>query len=604
MWLKKGPFKAWTRLLTGIIPALALSDAARVMAQPADEAIETRSLTPPVMLPDGTEFRTWEQTPVFTRTYHVNPRHPAASDRNPGTREHPFATIGHAAELLQPGERVVVAPGVYRERIRPARGGAGPTSMIAYEAEPGAEVVLKGSRLFHGPWTSTRNGGATIWQANLDPKVFEGYNPFDIENVTTRQFDIMDFAAPLRGTPPCSLPRGLVFQNGRRLTQVARRPELEKGEGVYWVDRPEQTLHVRFFGDARPEQVTIEITTQETVFAPETMGLGFIRVKGFTVEQVAGPFPWEQVGAISTTRGHHWIIEDNTVRSVNGVGIDVGVQLHQWPQPPIVGQHIVRHNRVSDCGICGIAGMGPGGREFGLLIEDNELRGNAFHDVERLYETASIKTHCNVHCLIRRNLIVDTQHGPGIWMDWDNRFSRCCQNVIVDTRSIAGGIFIEASQQPNLIDRNIVWGTQGHGIYEHDCHGQVFAHNFVARSSGSAFHLHGRMTSRRIDGKQPSYGGHVVHNNLLVDNRHADFLGGEPSRVRGNLVDAVVADLDRATWRLDWHATSPVSKVARVPLVPSASSEASGQGESTAPGPFLDLPVSPTSILIWPVAPR
>jgi hypothetical protein len=95
-------------------------------------------------------------------------------------------------------------------------------------------------------------------------------------------------------------------------------------------------------------------------------------VKGFIVEQVAGPFPWEQVGAISTTRGHHWIIEENTVRQINGVGIDVGIQLHQWPQPELAGFHIVRRNTVTDCGICGICGLGPGGdREFGLLIEDN-----------------------------------------------------------------------------------------------------------------------------------------------------------------------------------------------------------------------------------------
>ena len=98
---------------------------------------------------------------------------------------------------------------------------------------------------------------------------------------------------------------------------------------MYWVDRGQQLLFVRLFGDIPPEQATIEITTQETVFAPVALGLGFIRVKGFTVEHTGGPFPWEQVGALSTTRGHHWIIEDNTVRQVNGVGIDVGVQLHQ-----------------------------------------------------------------------------------------------------------------------------------------------------------------------------------------------------------------------------------------------------------------------------------
>ena len=93
--------------------------------------LELRSLTPPVLLPDGTEFLTWEQRPQFSKTYYVDGQHPAASDQNPGTRERPFATINQAAQVLQPGERVIVAAGVYRERIRPVRGGSGPEAMIS-----------------------------------------------------------------------------------------------------------------------------------------------------------------------------------------------------------------------------------------------------------------------------------------------------------------------------------------------------------------------------------------------------------------------------------------------------------------------------------------
>ena len=385
---------------------------------------------------------------------------------------------------------------------------------------------------------------------------------------------------------------------------MALRSELAGHEGSYWVDRGQQLLFVRLFGDLPPERATIEITTQETVFAPEAKGMGFIRVKGFTVEHAGGPFPWEQVGAISTTRGHHWIIEDNTVRQVNGVGIDVGVQLHSWPQPPTAGFHIVRRNTVTDCGICGIAGMGPGGsREFGLLIEDNVLLRNAFHDVERLYETAAIKTHCNVRCLIRRNLIADTRHGAGIWMDWDNRDSRCCQNVIVGGQTIHGGIFVEASQVPNLVDRNIIWGTQGHGIYEHDSHRQIFAHNFIARNQGSGMRLHGRMTDRKIDGKQARYGGHVVRNNVLVANHKADVFRGEPSEIAGNLADGVCAELDRTGWHLTWSVAGNPTTIPRLPLVRFDFFGAT-RPERTVPGPFLKLPLGPEIVTIWPVHPH
>ena len=56
------------------------------------------SLNPPVFLPDGQEFKTWAPRLEFSRTYHVDQRHPKASDQNPGTAELPLRTIGRATD--------------------------------------------------------------------------------------------------------------------------------------------------------------------------------------------------------------------------------------------------------------------------------------------------------------------------------------------------------------------------------------------------------------------------------------------------------------------------------------------------------------------------
>jgi hypothetical protein len=561
-----------------------------------------KSLSPPVLLPDGTEFKTWEMPLKFSRTYYVDGSNPKASDDNPGTRDRPFATINQAARILGPGERVLVAAGIYRERICPARGGTGPDQMISYEAAPGAAVVLKGSRVFREAWVPADSASPTqVWQAHLEPKYFADYNPFDIENVTERQFEIMDFARPMRGTAPCCLPRGLVFQDGRRLTQFRFRSDVDQHEGSYWVDRTNQIVFANLFGRGRPDQATLEIATQETVLAPEQIGQGYIRAKGFTVEQVAGPFPWEQVGAISTTRGHHWIIEDNTVRQVNGVGIDVGIQLHQWPQPALAGFHIVRRNTVTDCGICGICGLGPGGgREFGLLIEDNVVLRNAFHDTERLFETAGIKTHNNVRCLLRRNLIMDTYHGAGIWMDWDNRNSRCCQNIIVNAQTMHGGIFVEASYVPNLIDQNFIWGTRGHGIYEHDCSHQIFAHNFIGLSTRSGLHLHGKITSRRIAQQEPEYGLHQVRNNLLYHNTVTNVFRGQPSTISGNLSDGFTAAFNPEELELTLSATNRLPPCEPLPEVGYDFFGKPRNGPKTVAGPFREIPTRATKLKLRP----
>lgn len=74
-------------------------------------AAEDVSLSPPVFLPDGSEFLAWECRTAWTRTYVVDRMHPEASDDKPGTAERPFRTIGRAAEVLLPGERVVVKSG-------------------------------------------------------------------------------------------------------------------------------------------------------------------------------------------------------------------------------------------------------------------------------------------------------------------------------------------------------------------------------------------------------------------------------------------------------------------------------------------------------------
>ena len=560
------------------------------------------SLQPPVLLPDASEFTTWEApAPVFTRTYFVRGSDPRASDANPGTEARPFATVSRAAQVLQPGERVVVGPGIYRERIRPARGGSGPTKLISYEAEPGAQVILRGSRVFAGGWTRGPGTLSNVWSARVDEKLFDGSQPFALPNVTEKQFESMDWAQPQRGKAPFTLVRGLVFQDGRRLTQVAESGALATNDGIFWMDRTNQVLYGRFFGDVPPTRALIELTTQDTVFAPEQYGLGFIRMRGFVIEHAAGPFPWEQVGAISTTRGHHWIIERCTVRQVNGVGLDLGIQHPRWPQPPQVGFHIVRQNVVTDCGICGICGLGRGGgREFGLLIEDNDVMRNAWHDAELLWETGGIKTHCNVRCLIHRNLVTDTSHGAGIWMDWDNRSSRCCENIIIGSHTKNGAIFVEASTVPNLVDQNIVWDTKGHGIYEHDSRRQIFAHNLIGRSSGEGFHLHGQITGRRVGSEPMTYGGHYLANNLLVGNAKPDEFRGEPSLVTNHLTLAggLSLNLERLELRCD-DALALEREPAFVAPVRRDFFGIERSRNSTAAGPFAASPAKGSTLRLW-----
>jgi len=217
------------------------------VAAGAGEPLELRSLTPAVLLPDGREFQTWEQPAEHGRTFFVAQRHPQASDDNPGSEDRPWKTIGRAAAALEPGDRVVVRQGLYREWVRPARGGTGPKRMITYQAAPGEEVIVSGSEPLAGRWTPSALSGqspvATAWMIELPASLLDGYNPFAERNIS----DTMSDNPYNRGgwdKPPYTLPRGLVFQDARRLVQVAEYAELAQADGAYWVEPGGRRLHV------------------------------------------------------------------------------------------------------------------------------------------------------------------------------------------------------------------------------------------------------------------------------------------------------------------------------------------------------------------------
>jgi len=79
----------------------------------------------------------------------VAQQNPLASDNNPGTETRPLQSINAAVERAQPGDKIVVHEGIYRERVMPARSGQ-PNRPIVYEAAPGETVILRGSEV----WTA------------------------------------------------------------------------------------------------------------------------------------------------------------------------------------------------------------------------------------------------------------------------------------------------------------------------------------------------------------------------------------------------------------------------------------------------------------------
>ncbi len=512
-------------------------------------------------LADGTEFAFWDDLTQYGKVYHVACEHPAASDDNPGTEDRPFATISRAAACLGPGEKVIVHTGMYREWVCPARGGAGPDRMIAYEAASGEEVTVRGSRTWvpeprpSSGWSMKKAPeGVTVWMADLPPELFVGYNPFGVRQMPAEYYSFGEgwtkdeISRALRY-------RGMVFVDGQPLRQLFRCADLAGTDGAFWVEEPGLRLYFRLPDDAEPSTAEFEVTVQEQVFAPAVPHLGYIRVSGFCLEHAADGVPVPQRALLSATRGHHWIIEDNTIRWANAGGLDVGAQ--DWKaanyrkegDPDSCGHHLIRRNRISDCGICGIAGAT---QVDGVLVEDNVIERIGGQDIERLWESAGLKFHLAHDVLIRRNVFRHLRHAGGLWLDCLNRNCRITGNVFADIETLTGAVFLECTHDSlNLVDENILWDIRGPCAVNIDSgENIVLRRNLFGKimpqqqdpedhQSGFAVNMHLGQKERLVGGRVGLCRRHRVENNAFVECPRRILFGRAADNISdGNLFDA------------------------------------------------------------------
>jgi Right handed beta helix region len=573
---------AMALLAAGLLPFTWFSDPIAAMQAGAPREA--------VRMPDGTEFPSWEKPLQFSKTYYVDGNSPNADDAGPGTKERPFRTIGKAADVLQAGERVVIAEGIYREVVRPPRGGAGPDRMISYEAAEGAKVFVRGSAVVKDGWRQSqsfggRGGGAQgkagrggggqaqarTWDVDLDGNWFGGYNPFGMVNIPQQRWQYMNrMSMNVHNIlVPYTRVRGMMFVDGKPLDQVrvtsemfGRDPswanssrgqpysaelfgELGGGLGKYFVDESGLSLRVRLPNDDSPDKHLIEATTKAQVFAP-TRGLGYIRVKGITFEHAGNNFPFPQTGMVSTNGGHHWIIEGNTFQWANSICLSVG----GGGGGGLGGgggttSHIIRGNTMRYCGLCGLSGQGTSN----LLVEDNLFEWIGWQDAEHMSESAGIKFHNARNLLLRNNVIRHMRHASGIWLDVGNINCRLTRNVFTDILTAHAGIWIEGTHEQNQVDNNIIAGVReaeritppeveiggGSGMYLLGTDKLIVAQNLIANCQRAGIHFRTE-EGRIIEGRGGTARDNKFYNNIFYSTGEAaiDF-ENEHNDADGNL---------------------------------------------------------------------
>ena len=522
--------------LSGSAFSYAQGGAATDAAQPQHKAASTDS-----RLPDGSELVSWEQPLTFSKTYYVDNSSAQADDNGPGTKSRPFRTINKAAQVLQAGERVVIASGTYRECVQPARGGTGPTQMISYEAAPGAKVFIKGSEILKDGWqresipvrsrlgrprAGESEGEVTAWRHDLAGAMFpNAYQPFALPSVAGN-WEWLNTKTVDMG--PYFRRRGLVFVDGKPLEPMEQLRELasphlqpdpvftsppvphnglpprrrpgplmqEIGgspDARFWVENSGTAIHIRL-ASGTPTEHLIEVTTREHAFAPLQKGLAYIRIKGITFQHAGNAYPFPQHGLVSTGCGNHWIIEDNTIEWANGQGMDVANTGGGGFTPQAGTSQIIRRNTIRYCGVEGIGGMGT----VDTLVEDNLIEWCGWADAERGWEAAGAKFHFGRNLLFRRNVVRHIRHANGIWLDSGNTNCRVTCNVFADVVTVSAAVHMEMNIERNQIDNNIIWnvrnaepgtpgqrGCAGSGIFINASDRLTIAQNLIGRCDNS-----------------------------------------------------------------------------------------------------------------------
>lgn len=410
------------------------------------------------------------------------------SDHNDGTAEAPLATINRAAALAVAGDTVVVHEGIYREWVKPPRGGLSNARRITFAAAPGEHVVVAGSEEV-SDWEQAGEGR---WRAVVDNAIFQGFNPYA---------EVIEGDWLLRpGADDAPLHLGEVYLNGKALQEVPSaddvaapvaqetivddwtgvpQPGTEATSRMVWFAevRDRHTVIHANFGDADPREELVEINVRRSVFYPEANHVDYVTVRGFEMRHAATPWApptADQPGMVGPNWAKGWIIEDNVLHDAKCSAISLGkegttghnfatvrkdkpgyqyqlesvftAEDYGWNREH-VGSHVVRRNTIFDCGQNGI--VGHLGCVFST-ISDNHIYNIALRRQFYGHEIAGIKLHAPIDVQLTGNHIHDCS--LGLWLDWQTQGTRISGNLL---HSNSRDFFVEVSHGPYVVDNNV-----------------------------------------------------------------------------------------------------------------------------------------------------
>jgi len=415
-------------------------------------------------------------------TYWVSQHHPDASDYNIGSREQPFLTITGALynNDLAPGDTIYVETGIYREELRPQKGGTGPESRIAIAGVEGHDVTVSGADLYGTP----DRLDDTKWVVN-------NYFPLGFYGTGT------------------TYERELMIADGIVLRPVFNIADLT--DQTFFVERHSASKATIYLNTGSSTPPQLEIAKRGSLFKPgnaytgcdDLSAPGWYHLKNIRFIHAANQ---AQSGAICLgSEGS--IVENVRADWNNGVGVVVYGQNHE-----------IRNSTANHNGQAGINGTCDG-----CLLSGNETSFNNWVGHDPFWESGGGKWIASKNLTIRYHTSL-SNNGPGIWLDGNNYGVRIEYSKF-DHNAIAG-VFVELQSENVLVEHTSISNTNrigwaGAGVLIQAAGGVTVQSSHIFNNDGAGIWI--RSDSRYEGGYNRFVLNHLESNGMDPGPDFADY---------------------------------------------------------------------------------
>ena len=378
-----------------------------------------------------------------------------------------YVTIQEAADVVQPGQTILVHEGTYREEVIIPQGGMDEDNRITIKGAEGENVIITGAEAIDGSewiWDET----LSVYTLTLPKEYFgnnaegEYFNPFAV--------DWMSKGSQYENFFSC----GCVYINDVVMDQKWDAADVASEEFTWYADVDENTGETKVyanFGENVPgeEGNTIEINKRMQCITAK-WNQGYITIDGVQVMRGCGPKTIDfwmttaeaMYGAIATNGGHHWIIENCDVTQCRGVAIDFGngsgKQEEKYGGEPLeYGYHTIRNCNVHDNATNGMmAYRGAYTEIYGCTLSNNNALNTGLLS-EAYIKDVSGGWGINIH----DNYLYTDQDGAArpIWLDCECEGSMITNNVICDVNNGFTYVDLECNAGWILVANNVFVST-------------------------------------------------------------------------------------------------------------------------------------------------